>query len=73
MCCGCPLPSEGEGTRVCVFHEAYVTGTAMRQQESIVVNEILCYIWGVRKTFTVRQIHEAVISVFNTQKLHDAF
>ena len=37
-----------------------------------IVNEILCYIQGIRNTSTVRQIHEAVISLFNAQKLHDA-
>ena len=44
---------------------------SMSKQGPIVVNEILCYIQGVRNTATVRQIHEAVISLFNAQKLHD--
>ena len=43
----------------------------MAKQETIVVNEILCYIQGVRNTATVRQIHEVVTSLFNEQKLHD--
>ena len=44
----------------------------MTKQGPIVVNEILCYIQGVRNTATVRQIHEAVISLFNKQELHAA-
>ena len=44
----------------------------MAKQGPIVVNEILCYIQGLRNTATVRQIHEAVISLFNGQKLHAA-
>ena len=44
----------------------------MAIQGPIVVNEILCYIQGVRNTATVRQIHEAVTSLFNEQKLHAA-
>ena len=39
-------------------------GTAMAKQGPIVVNE--------RNTATVRQIHEAVISLFNKQKVHSA-
>ena len=46
--------------------------TAIAKQGPIVVNEILCYIQGVRNTATVRQIHEAVISLFHGQKLHAA-
>ena len=45
----------------------------MAQQGPIVVNEILCYIRGVRNTSTVRKIHEAIIGRFGKQKLHDAF
>ena len=41
----------------------------MAKQGPIVVNEILCYIQGVRNAVTVRQIHAAVISLFNVQKL----
>ena len=37
-----------------------------------IVNKILCYIQGIRNTATVRQIQEAVISLFNAQKLHYA-
>ena len=44
----------------------------MAKHGSIVVNEILCYIQGVRNTATVRQIHGAVINLFNKQKLHSA-
>ena len=44
----------------------------MAKQCPIVINEILCYIQGVRNTPTVRQIQEAVISLFNEQKLHAA-
>ena len=47
-------------------------GTAMAKQGPIVVNEILCYIQGIRNTATVRQIREALISLFNEQKLHAA-
>ena len=68
--------SEGKGIHACVCREAQCKpahGPAMAQQGPIVVNEILCYIRGVRNTYTVRQIHAAVISLFNTQKLHDAF
>ena len=44
----------------------------MAKQGAIVVNEILRYIQGIRNTAKVRQIHEAVISLFNEQKLHAA-
>ena len=47
-------------------------GTAMAKQGPIVVNEIPCYIQGVRNSATVRQIHEVVINLFNEQKLHAA-
>ena len=43
----------------------------MAQQAAIVINEILCYIKGVRNT--VIKIHEAVISMINTWELQDAF
>ena len=36
----------------------------MAKEGPIVVNEILCYTQRVRNTATVRQIHEAVISLF---------
>ena len=61
---------------VCVFREAsceLAHNTAMAQQGPIIVNEILCYIRGVRNMSTLRQIHEAVMSLFNMQKLHDSF
>ena len=44
----------------------------MAKQGPIVVNGILCYIQGVKNTATVRQILEAVVSLFNEQKLHAA-
>ena len=44
----------------------------MAKQGHIGINEILCYIQGIRNTATVREIHEAGISLFNMQKLHDA-
>ena len=44
----------------------------MAKQGPIVVNEILCYIQGIRNTATVRQIHEGVISLFNGRKLNAA-
>ena len=47
--------------------------TAMAQQGPIVVNDVLCYIRGVSNTSRVRQIHEALISLFNAQKLLDVF
>ena len=44
----------------------------MAKQGPIVVNEILCYIQGIRNAATVRQILEAVISLFNEQELDAA-
>ena len=44
----------------------------MAKQGPILVNEILCYIQSVRNTATVKKIREAVISLFNEQKLHAA-
>ena len=44
----------------------------MAKQAPIVVNEILCYIQCIMNTATMREILEAVISLFNEQKLHAA-
>ena len=78
MCCERPVRERGY-THVCVGGCTVscslvrpAPGRAMAKQGPIVVNEILCYIQGVRNTATVRQIYEAVISLFNKQKLHAA-
>ena len=69
------VPSEGEGihARVCFVkpsEPAHCSDcTAVAQQGPIVINNILFYMRGVINTSTERQIHEALISLFDMQNI----